>query len=209
LDSTWFGKDSVQYEVCDIHNYCDTAWVYLFQNDKPIAIDDDYIFQTGLNLTPLANDSEPDGHNMTVQLLAGPFSASSNLVYNCGAACFEYVNTDPAFNNDSIHYRNSDNFGAYSDAWMRITNPLLGLSEQQKSDEIILYPNPANDHLNVKLNSPISASFSIFDMRGRVFKNGTFPTNGQIDIQSLEKGTYLLTLVDEEGLVWVLNFVKG
>lgn len=59
------GLDQLQYEVCDINNDCDTAFIFIDINpinDAPIAVDDtENVTQTAVGFQPLENDIEVDG----------------------------------------------------------------------------------------------------------------------------------------------------
>ena len=61
------------------------------------------------------------------------------------------------------------------------------------ASEIIIYPNPSKDVLNIKLEaSTRQASYSIYNMSGKLIKEGTL--NKQIRIEELIEGYYILKL---------------
>jgi hypothetical protein len=68
----------------------------------------------------------------------------------------------------------------------------------------IVYPNPASDELNFKVNGKIS-SITINTLDGRVVKNSTLST---IDVSTLSPGMYIYN-VNVDGKVAKGNFVKN
>jgi len=65
--------------------------------------------------------------------------------------------------------------------------------QQMTASEIIIYPNPSKDVLNIKLEaSTRQASYSIYNMSGKLIKEGTL--NKQIRIEELLEGAYILKL---------------
>ena len=65
-----------------------------------------------------------------------------------------------------------------------------------------VYPNPANDIVNIILGSSIIAeSINIYDLSGRLLEQ--FNINGkkelQINVSSYPKGTYLMTIHSNNG----------
>jgi len=88
----YFGLDSLQYQVCDSLNTCDTATVFIEispVNDAPFAIDDIVVtFEEQVaTIFPTQNDIDVDGDSLNVQLskppLHGNFALGENnsLVY--------------------------------------------------------------------------------------------------------------------------------
>ncbi|RRO20858.1 T9SS type A sorting domain-containing protein, partial [Flavobacteriaceae bacterium 14752] len=65
---------------------------------------------------------------------------------------------------------------------------------------ISIYPNPANDVLNINLgqNSSQIENFTLFDLNGRQIYQKQFEDNqtqeNQIDVSQLSSGVYLLTV---------------
>lgn len=59
--------------------------------------------------------------------------------------------------------------------------------------QLVVFPNPASDHLRVQFNSgsePSGNQFRVSDIQGRVLLQGIY--TGQIDIESLDAGYYFL-----------------
>ncbi|MCA6361545.1 MAG: PKD domain-containing protein [Bacteroidetes bacterium] len=71
-----------------------------------------------------------------------------------------------------------------------------------------LYPNPANDMLNVQTPAALKdLNYHILDVTGREVHAGVF-NESRISIVDLLPGVYLLTVTDDEGHVSVKRFMK-
>lgn len=77
--------------------------------------------------------------------------------------------------------------------------------EEEKNDpEIILYPNPTSDILNIKCSENIN-SYSIYDMLGRKMLNGF---GNIVNLQKIQPGIYLLNVIFENENCKNLTFIK-
>ena len=65
-----------------------------------------------------------------------------------------------------------------------------------------VFPNPANDRLNVALSSAANAVVSIKDMTGRVVLQQASNRSSMLtlDVQSLPTGTYIVEISSENEL---------
>ncbi len=73
-----------------------------------------------------------------------------------------------------------------------------------------IYPNPANQFLSININSNATEklkSAQIFDLNGRLILETTL-TSTQINIASLQNGTYILLLKNEQGKGFTQKFIK-
>lgn len=72
-------------------------------------------------------------------------------------------------------------------------------------EELVVYPNPSSDFIYVE-NFSAFESFTIVNVAGQTVQAGkTSPT---IDVRDLAAGTYLLTLVDENGVLARAKIVR-
>ncbi|MCW3160877.1 reprolysin-like metallopeptidase [Chryseobacterium oryctis] len=86
--------------------------------------------------------------------------------------------------------------GSVMDLPVKITSNSLSTNETTPSkSEISLYPNPADTFVEIK-NLKGSADYKIYSADGRLVLNGK--TEGRIDVQSLVKGVYVITIVNGE-----------
>ena len=79
--------------------------------------------------------------------------------------------------------------------------------QQSNVEDLILYPNPTKDLLN--LNSTFgfeNAIYSVFDINGRRVMNSRFNTN-TIDVSRLSAGNYILRIMDK-GVIKSQKFIK-
>jgi hypothetical protein len=65
------------------------------------------------------------------------------------------------------------------------------------SENIVLYPNPAGDYLNIKSSGDIE-SYAIFNMLGQQLMYNTIE-NSTIDISGLARGNYILRVISNNG----------
>lgn len=62
-----------------------------------------------------------------------------------------------------------------------------------------MYPNPANDVVNVVSSSSSPSAYEIMDLSGRVLLAAHFEESVQVDISELASGTYMVKIVSAEG----------
>lgn len=81
--------------------------------------------------------------------------------------------------------------------------------DEMNSNNFRIYPNPADDVLNIALGTSLSAlkSVAIYDLNGRFVSNATV-TNDAISVKSLSTGTYLLLLKTTDGKQFTQKFLK-
>lgn len=79
-----------------------------------------------------------------------------------------------------------------------------GINEEILESSLSVFPNPANDVLNIsaKLNSSDDVTITIYDLTGRVVYTSSVSNvnsiNNQIDVKQFAKGTYLLEVSTTE-----------
>ena len=77
---------------------------------------------------------------------------------------------------------------------------VLGIEEFNAS-QVSVYPNPANDAVNIQSNSIIK-SISVFDIQGRKIQvTRTEEQNTQVNISALKTGIYLFSIETDAGTV--------
>ncbi len=160
----------------------------------------------GGNLTPLAGalitscvaNSNNNGYNLSYSLNGVPGYATN----------FSWSGTTYTFNYVSPTGTTTTNYNGFS----QCTVPNLGLSDFALNDtNIILYPNPATDILNVKLKNNLAESdvqsISIFGLKGELISK-TLHYKPTIDIKNLSHGTYLVRIQFPNYLVTKKILVK-
>ncbi|OQX77860.1 MAG: hypothetical protein B6D61_06540 [Bacteroidetes bacterium 4484_249] len=78
-----------------------------------------------------------------------------------------------------------------------------------KANKIKLFPNPANDYVNIELFSKANISFiEIINLQGRIVKSQRVANNqNTVDVRDLSKGVYLIRMQTGEGVV-MKKFIK-
>lgn len=79
------------------------------------------------------------------------------------------------------------------------------VDNKQLENSLNIYPNPTKDKLTIESSFEWD-NYQINDMLGRVILKGSFQK--QIDVSSLNKGIYTLTILDENGLSITRKIVK-
>ncbi len=97
-----------------------------------------------------------------------------------------------------------------------IAPPIVSGTEDHRAassqQQFIMYPNPVNDVLNVKLpiESPKSLIYSIYDLKGSRVQTNTFNTNDidrlVIPTNNLVKGNYIL-IINADGKIFPKQFI--
>lgn len=102
-----------------------------------------------------------------------------------------------------------------SGTWSNISITFYGLTETTASAEsfdnlkLNIYPNPANDVLNITSELATIQTVSIVDLNGRTVKQFEVNnTNSQINVSDLNAGVYMLNIQSEEGKT-VKKFIKN
>ena len=84
-----------------------------------------------------------------------------------------------------------------------VTNTDIGhltISENSAKARLLLYPNPSNDHIQVKLDliGNESSEYQIVDITGAIIQNGEMKNDEIINIETIPAGMYFFQLKNEE-----------
>ena len=113
----------------------------------------------------------------------------------------DYTNTSMAYMSH-CHILEHEDLGMMTH-WVVVDPPLTtGVIEQNKFNEFILYPNPTQENINIRLNiqKPGNYSISLLDINGRLIKNlvDEYLTTGindfSIPIEKFPPGVYMCHL---------------
>ncbi len=141
----------------------------------------------------------------------GVTSVNNVLVttFNTVSIDFGIINTG-----STVKVRANNNCGnsGYRSLLLSPCAPRFG--EEATTTYVTVYPNPANELLNIVLNPLITTNFTIMvnDMLGKEFLKENLTVNSglsehQIDLQNLNTGIYLLTVLSSAGKQ-VMRFTK-
>ena len=81
----------------------------------------------------------------------------------------------------------------------------------QGENDLLLYPNPANETINIAFNGVGQKLYSIclFDGFGRmVLKNVTNNNKFAMNISNLQAGIYIVNVIDSKGKNYTAKFIK-
>jgi len=81
------------------------------------------------------------------------------------------------------------NGGGYT--YMRSTDQTLGINDLNKKENLILYPNPANDQISIS-NIETPLNYSIYNTIGSQVSTGSIDNNDQIDVAHFNSGIYII-----------------
>jgi len=91
--------------------------------------------------------------------------------------------------------------GTGPDLLMSISfNEALSIDDINLNQAVVLYPNPATDIINVRVNSGVEIiNASLFDLLGK--NTGVSLSNGTVDVSNLSRGVYMLTVNTNSGSI--------
>ncbi len=81
-----------------------------------------------------------------------------------------------------------------------VTCPLeTGIDATEAKKEVIIYPNPGNNQVNIMLDNSVYASFFVLDVWGKTIQSGTLHEGlNTIDISPLQSGVYFIKTGSEK-----------
>lgn len=106
------GNDTFYIITCDKRGYCDTTmeiFTVLPVQDKPVAVNDivSNPDKTTISITPLTNDSDPDGEPLTV-VSVSPTAQGATVTVSADGKSVNYIPNPNAAGVDSFTYRVTD-----------------------------------------------------------------------------------------------------
>lgn len=102
----------------------------------------------------------------------------------------------------------TDNFASYGVHLYKITSASNSVEENNKQEQLVLYPNPASDYLFAEWKAAQrKMNYEVMDLTGRTIQSAVF--NGKsVAIADLTKGSYFILFRGENGYQEVHRFVK-
>lgn len=98
------------------------------------------------------------------------------------------------------------NYGETEDYNVIVSSSLNTQETVNANNDIKIYPNPVNDVLNVTKVSD-KATYKIYSAAGQLVGNGII-SNGMINVSSLIKGAYVITIEDKDKVNFNSKFIK-
>lgn len=87
-----------------------------------------------------------------------------------------------------------------------ITGGNLGIESIFSEEDVVLYPNPVQDKLQVSIADG-SYLYSIYDLRGQLLRSGAMSGNTTLTMDDLPSGIYVFRIDSEEGKASVVKKV--
>lgn len=149
------------------------------------------------------------GQKITLALSAGaaPLTAGVSYVvvlgsYGDGGATNDLVISTAGVSeaSTSYYFDMTDNTWYYTTSTPMVRmnfDPSVGVNEVEDNLGLRVFPNPANEVINISLNKEVSASLTLLDVSGKVVR--TQALNGistSINTASLNSGVYFVTIND-------------
>ena len=149
------------------------------------------------------------GQKITLALSSGaaPLSAGVSYVvvlgsYGDGGATNDLVISTAGVSeaSTSYYYDMTDNTWYYTTSTPMVRmnfDPSVGVNEVEDNLGLRVFPNPANEVINISLNKEVSATLTLLDVSGKVVRTQTL--NGistSINTASLNSGVYFVTIND-------------
>ncbi len=134
-----------------------------------------------------------NGNNWTIlETFNGNHTSWSQKTYSLDSYLGEpYVQLRFRFKSDS--YITDE--GMFIDDF-EITSTFVGIEEQRK--EVVIYPNPADNYLSVKIPLMSEAQVLIMDQQGRIVKNLRILGSTSLDVKDLSAGSYVVRVVSDD-----------
>ncbi len=222
------GLHKVQSLAVDPHSrhiYCagtgDNAVAAFFRNRAPAALNDNagsVPINNLLTIAPLDNDSDADGHSLTIKSVTGATLGATTI--SGGGTTIDY-SAGAATGADSFAYTIDDGHGGESTATVHVNVvlPKRGAPAQAMPASIgalvrdlTISPNPVKDKLAIRftLERKLRLQLAIIDLRGRevaraagrMFSAGTQSLEWQPRLANgarLAAGNYRLVLTEDHG----------
>jgi hypothetical protein len=86
----------------------------------------------------------------------------------------------------------------------------IAVQKEEEKNKIFLYPNPVQDELNLRVDMPIQGlTYRVFDLSGRSILSGKIHSETmQIQMQNLQKGTYVLRVERSVEIIQSFKIIK-
>jgi Secretion system C-terminal sorting domain len=87
-----------------------------------------------------------------------------------------------------------------------------GVTASSFSREIMVFPNPMEDYVNITLEAESEAYLQIIDQMGHIYYSDSIKTHQHckitVDVRDLQKGVYILKIIDDGGKSHICKLVK-
>jgi exonuclease III len=158
----------------------------------------------------------------------------SNAMMNNADGVNYVPNSYKALGNDGLHFNQAINNGSNNSAPSSIINAMynlsdhlpvlleieirqnsIGVNESSLNNSQVLFENPVNDILNIRLNpNSLAETSRVLDLQGRMLKECQFNSDVskvycEMNVSNLPKGAYLVQITTKDGKLIQQKFLKN
>ena len=117
------------------------------------------------------------------------------------------------YSDSSYYLKNNDTIWLLGFSFFSYSEVGIDDNSLQQTKNISVYPNPANDQVNIRINDWTSAKtgVKIFDVRGSLIFEKQFINQNEfrIDIADLQKGVYILRIKQDDEFFKSIRLIKN
>ncbi|GEP51692.1 hypothetical protein FNO01nite_23640 [Flavobacterium noncentrifugens] len=164
----------------------------------------------GYTMPALLVVSAPETETVTVDAegnyILGDFT-SETIVYspNCDVPAVQSPPPGTVFRAGT--YVITMTSGTASDTFTLVVEPALGLNDNARANDIVVYPNPAVNEITIKGNLDTTDSISIYNMLGqKVIEKAIDSKEQKVDVSKLQSGVYTINFNNSK---FSYKFVKN
>jgi len=140
--------------------------------------------------------------------ISGSFIADSNYQYVILGNFYDSISTNFIagwYTPDAAYYL-IDDVCVSTDSLT--CNQTVGINAVKNEEDLILFPNPFSDKINISLKRNEVVEFTLFDMASRKIFNQSFTNSISINTEQLSKGIYLYEVRNKNGVIKKGKVVK-
>ena len=199
-------NDEIKYISCE----CDSCFKCPFKYPLRVQVKcpecPNYNFSGADTVT---FDYQTDPVDVNLQALPLPYHGYSPFTYHWSTNSETYIIQNTTIYNPTISFLGevtifltvTDFCGHRSSATLTLLMNPLGISNNEISDNISIFPNPAKDIINIETTENIAIkTINIYSIDGKLIEANKYSFNGgKLNISRLTTGSYILNLETDKG----------
>ena len=146
----------------------------------------------GITLVVSSNSALP----VTLKLISGPATLTNNVLKPTGAVGSVIVEASQAGNDK---YEVATIIRQTTEVFLVLVNDF------EAENNVLIYPNPTHDYLNIKSEKTF-VSYQIINVQGAILNQGGLLKAIPIDVRNLNKGNFIIRLMDKNQEYYSLKF---
>jgi len=124
-----------------------------------------------------------------------------------GALAVGYISYFGAGGNSVFVIKIGPNDAFPSTAGVPVTNPLVSLNEFTDEETIGIFPNPADENLNIHCEFSEKMNLELLDLNGKIILKSNFYNDININIDSFDPGLYFISVFSDDRKTFVKSKV--